>query len=68
MTKLLNALPTRGSGDNARAVLYTEKTGVEEGNHKDFSQPTELKVAFDGAKKRNWDLKKENTYGNVENM
>ena len=68
MTKLLNALPTRDSGDNARAVLYTEKTGVEEGNHKDFSQPAELKTAFDGAKKRNWDLKKENTYGNWEEI
>ena len=68
MTKLLNALPTRDSGDDARAVLYTEKTGVEEGNHKDFSQPAELKTAFDGAKKRGWTLKKENKYGNMENM
>ena len=64
MTKLLNALPTRDSGDNARAVLYTEKTGVEEGNHKDFSQPAELKAAFDGAKKRGWTLKKIDAYGN----
>jgi len=64
MTKLLNALPTRNSGDNARAVLYTEKTGVEEGNHKDFSQPAELKAAFDGAKKRGWTLKKLDAYGN----
>ncbi|MGP1415809.1 MAG: InlB B-repeat-containing protein [Treponema sp.] len=64
MTKLLNALPTRNSGDNARVVLYTEKTGVEEGNHKDFSQPAELKAAFDGAKKRGWTLKKIDAYGN----
>ena len=64
MTKLLNALPTRGSGDNARAVLYTEKKGVSEGNCKDFTQPEDLKKAFDGAKKRGWTLKKLDAYGN----
>ena len=64
MTKLLNALPTRDSGDNARAVLYTEKKGVSEGNCKDFTQPEDLKKAFDGAKKRGWTLKKLDAYGN----
>ena len=58
MTKLLNALPAREASDNAFAILYTERTGVTEGNHKDFNQPAELKDAFDGAKKRNWELRK----------
>ena len=58
MTKLLNALPAREASHDANAVLYTEETGITEGNHKDFTQPAELKAAFDGAKKRNWNLQK----------
>ena len=60
MTKLLNALPAREAGDDAYAVLYTEYTGEPEGNCKDFTQPAELKTAFDGAKSRNWKLQKVN--------
>ena len=64
MTELLNALPAREEGDNARAVLYTERTNITEGNCKDFTQPAELKAAFDGAKKkRNWKLWKRNVSG-----
>ncbi len=59
MTELLNALPTRNASDEAFAVLYTMKTGVTEGNCKDYTQPAELKAAFDGAKSRNWKLKNE---------
>jgi len=62
MTELLNALPAREAGDNAMAVLYTEFSG-EEGNCKDYTQPAELKDAFDGAKKRNWTLWKYNASG-----
>ena len=60
MTKILNALPTRVAGDNAKADLYTEKTGANEGNCKDYTQPAELKDAFEGAKKRKWKLLKYN--------
>ena len=63
MTKLLKALPARKASDDTWAVLYTEETDVSEGNCKDFSQPAELKTAFDGAKKRNWTLQKRNASG-----
>ena len=61
MTELLTALPARETSNGAMAVLYTEYSG-EEGNCKDFTQPAELKDAFDGAKSRNWKLKKRNEY------
>jgi len=63
MTALLNALPAREVGDNAWALLYTEETDIPEGNHKDFTQSEDLKKAFDGAKKRNWTLQKEDADG-----
>ena len=62
MTELLNALPARTAGDDAKAILYTEFSG-EEGNCKDYTQPAELKAALDGAKKRNWKLGKINESG-----
>ena len=68
MTELLNALPAREVSDGAFVLLYTEKTGESEGNCKDFSQPAELKAAFDGAKNRNWKLQKYNTNGNTEDI
>ena len=64
MKEILNALPAREASDDAKAALYTEKTGVEEGNCKDLTQPAELKAAFEGAKSRNWKLKKVNANGN----
>jgi len=64
MTELLNALPAREVSDGAFVLLYTEKTGESEGNCKDFSQPAELKAAFDGAKNRNWGLEKKDARGN----
>lgn len=60
MTKLLNALPNREASDGAKAVLYTEKT---EENCKDFTQPAELKTAFEGARDRHWKLQKEKPDG-----
>ena len=68
MTELLNALPARTAGDDAEATLYTEKTGEVEGNCKDYTQPAELKDAFDGAKKRNWKLKKNDESGREEDI
>ena len=68
MTALLNALPARVAGDGAFALLYTEITGIIEGNHKDYTQPEDLKKAFDGAKKRNWQLRKENASGYWEEL
>ena len=68
MTALLNALSTRKASDYADAVLYTEKTGITEGNCKDYTQPAELKAALDGAKSRNWRLQKidaRGVYGNI---
>ena len=63
MTALLNALPARESGDGAFAILYTEKTGKPEGNCKDYTQPEDLKKAFDEAKSRKWKLQKINAGG-----
>ena len=58
MTEILNALPTRGANDNAGVILYTEEKNYTEGNCKDYTQPAELKAAFEGAKSRNWKLLK----------
>ena len=68
MTEILKALPAREASDDAKAILYTEETGKTEGNHKDYTQPAELKAAFDGAKSRNWKLKKINVYGNWKDI
>ena len=63
MTELLQGLTAREASDDANAVLYTEEKDYTEGNHKDFTQPAELKKALDGAKKRNWTLQKFNASG-----
>ena len=63
MTELLKGLPTRTADDITQALLYTEKTGEPEGNCKDFTQPEDLKKAFNEAKSRNWKLKKLNASG-----
>ncbi|WP_253704001.1 leucine-rich repeat domain-containing protein [Treponema denticola] len=68
MTELLNALPARTAGDDAEATLYTEKTGVTEGNCKDYTQPAELKAAFEDAKSRKWQLMKVDASGNWEDI
>ena len=66
MTELLNALPAREASDDAWALLYNEYVGTTEGNHKDYNTPEDLKKAFDGAKSRNWKLKKINASGSGE--
>ena len=48
--KLFDDLPQRVDGDNARCRLYTEETGVTEGNHTDFTAPADLAAAFNNAK------------------
>ena len=63
MTEILNALPTRAAGDDAKAFLYTEETDEPEGNYKDYSTPEDLNKAFYGAKSRKWGLKKQNANG-----
>ena len=68
MMELLKALPTREANDDATARLYTEKKGTPEGNCKDFTNSPELKVAFDGAKSRNWKLQKVNESGLAEEI
>ena len=50
--------------ENAYCYLYTEKTGVPEGNLKDFSAPSELKAAFDNAKAKKWTMYKYDASGN----
>jgi hypothetical protein len=61
MTELLKALPTC---TDAKAALYTEKTGVVEGNCKVFTTSESLKAAFNEAKGKNWKLQKEEAGGN----
>ena len=68
MTELLNALPTREAGDDAIAMLYTEEKNYTEGNCKDLTQPESLKKALEGAKKRNWTLKKVDVNGSPEDI
>ena len=49
-TKLFDDLPQRADSDDTKCVLYTEESGVSEGNHTDFTAPQDLKDAFDNAK------------------
>ena len=51
--KLFESLPQREVGDNATCLIYTEETGVAEGNYKTFTED-ELKVAKD----KNWKVYK----------
>ena len=64
-TKILNALPVHAGG---QCTLYTEQTGVTEGNCKDFTSataPADLKAAFTKAKtEKKWTMKKYNASGN----
>ena len=57
--KLFDDLPVRADSDDAKCVLYTERTGVTEGNHTDFTAPQDLKDAFDNAKNnKKWKMYK----------
>ena len=64
MTELLKALPARVAADDAKARLYSEKTGVVEGNCRDFTTSESLKAAFNEAKGKNWKLQKEDRSSN----
>ena len=65
MTELLQALPTRADGEGAKATLYTERTDLTEGNHKDFNNPDTLKTALDNAKSvKHWKIQKKDSTGN----
>ena len=62
--KLFDDLPQRVDGDNVWCILYTEQTGVTEGNHTDFSAPPDLAAAFNNAKTvKKWKLYKYNGGG-----
>ena len=66
--KLFIDLPVCKSSDDAEAILYTEETDANEGNHKDFTNLPELKAAFDGAKSKNWTLMKKKPDGTEEDI
>ena len=67
--KLFDDLPQRVDGDNARCILYTEQTGVIEGNHTDFSTLSDLAAAFNNAKTvKKWKMYKRNINGHGEEI
>ena len=59
--KLFDDLPQRADSDDARCILYSEESGVTEGNHTDFTAPQDLKDAFNDAKNnKKWKMYKLN--------
>ena len=57
--KLFTDLPQRADSDDAKCILYTERTGVTEGNHTDFTAPPDLAAAFNDAKNnKKWKMYK----------
>ncbi|EMB24199.1 leucine-rich repeat domain-containing protein [Treponema denticola] len=59
--KLFDDLPVRADSDEAKCILYTEKTDVTEGNHTDFTAPPDLADAFNNAKTvKKWKMYKSN--------
>ena len=59
--KLFDDLPQRADSDNGECILYTEESGLSEGNHTDFSTPEALKTAFLNAKNnKKWKMYKWN--------
>ena len=68
-TKLFNDLPTRETSDGAKAILYVEDEGVDEGNCKNFSTPESLKKAFENAKNvKHWKMQKTDEFGFLEDI
>ena len=62
--KLFDDLPVRQDSDDAKCLLYTEQTGITEGNHTDFTAPPDLKDAFDKAKTvKKWKMYKRDGSG-----
>ena len=63
-TKLFDDLPQRADSDDAKCYLYTEETGVSEGNHTDFTAPPDLAAAFNNAKNnKKWKMYKRDGSG-----
>ena len=65
--KIFNDLPDRKESGGV-CVLYTEETGVTEGNCKDFSTPESLKAAFEGAKAKRWKMLKLDEHQSPEDI
>ena len=62
--KLFDDLPVRTESDDAKCYLYTEETGVSEGNHTDFTAPPDLADAFNNAKNnKKWKMYKRDGSG-----
>ena len=62
-TKLFDDLPARQDSDKGECILYTEESGLSEGNHTDFSTPEALKTAFNNAKNnKKWKMYKWKMY------
>ena len=62
--KLFTDLPARQDSDDAKCYLYTEETGVTEGNHTDFTSPSEVQTAFENAKDvKHWKMYKRKMNG-----
>ena len=62
--KLFDDLPQRADSDDAKCYLYTEETDVSEGNHTDFTAPSDLADAFNNAKNnKKWKMYKINGRG-----
>ena len=65
-TKLFTDLPVRSNTDNANCYLYTERTDITEGNHTDFTSPSDLQAAFNHAKNvKKWTMYKIGAKGGV---
>ena len=63
--KIFNNLPQHGG----TCYLYTEKPGVTEGNHTDFTTPSAVQAAFQNAKDgKHWTMYKYNTSGTSEEI
>ena len=62
--KLFDDLPQRADSDDTKCYLYTEESGVSEGNHTDFTAPPDLAAAFNNAKTvKKWKMYKRNGSG-----
>jgi len=60
-TKLFDDLPVWQDSYKGECILYTEESGVTEGNHTDFTAPPDLAAAFNDAKNnKKWKMYKWN--------
>ena len=63
-TKLFDDLPVWQDSYKGECILYTEESGVTEGNHTDFTAPPDLAAAFNNAKNnKKWKMYKRNISG-----